>query len=194
MSRTGPKVAVIGGTGNLGFGLAVRLATSHAVAVGSRDLSKAKAAAERATKMSGARVEGKTNQAAAAWCDVAILAIPSLPTGEHLAELAAPLKGKLVISPIVPLKFKDGVASLSTTGESAAEQVAKALPESRVASAFQTVPSPVLVKPNEKLEYDVLVTADSREVFDETARVVSSVGSLRPLYAGPLRVRGWSRR
>ena len=66
-------------------------------------------------------------------------------------------------------------------------RVARALPASRVAGAFQTVPAPMLSKLAEELDYDVLVTADSREVFAEAALVVSSVGKLRPLYAGPLK-------
>jgi predicted dinucleotide-binding enzyme len=84
--------------------------------------------------------------------------------------------------------FKDGIFSLSTSGESAAERVAHALPASRVAGAFHTVPAPRLAQLEEELAYDVLVTADSREVYDQAARVVSSVGRLRPLYAGPLAV------
>jgi predicted dinucleotide-binding enzyme len=84
--------------------------------------------------------------------------------------------------------LKDGVFSLSLSGESAAERVAKALPASRVAGAFHTVPALRLAQLGEELAYDVLVTADSRAVYDEAARVVSSVGRLRPFYAGPLTV------
>jgi NADPH-dependent F420 reductase len=144
-------------------------------------------AAARATALSRVRVEAKTNEVAAAGCDIAILAIPDMPSSEFLSSLQG-LKGKLVISPIVPLLFKDGVFSISLPGESAAERVAKALPSSRVASAFHTVPADRLAQLSEELAYDVMVTADSREVYDEASRVVSSVGSLRPLYAGPLSV------
>jgi hypothetical protein len=83
---------------------------------------------------------------------------------------------------------KDGVFSLSLAAESAAERVAKALPLARVAGAFHTVPAPKLTEPGEELAYDVLVTAGSRAVYEETARVVASVGRLRPFYAGPLTV------
>jgi len=182
------KISVIGGTGNLGYGLAVRLAKANQVLIGSRDVPKAKAAAAKASKLSGATVVGTSNEAAAAGCDVAILAVPDLPSPDFLAGLAKALEGKLVISPIVPLTFKGGIASVSLSGESAAERVAKALPGSRVASAFQTVPAPVLAQLEEKMDYDVLVTADSKEVYEEAAKVVSAVGRLRPLYAGPLRI------
>lgn len=187
MSRLGEtRVAVIGGTGNLGYGLAVRLAKAYAVTIASREESKAVAAAAKATNLARMRVEAKTNGEAAKACEIAILAVPDLPTPEFLAALAPALQGKLVISPIVPLVVKDGIFSLSSQGESAAERVAKGLPGARVASAFQTVPSPMLSRLSEELDYDVLVTADSKQAYLETAKLVSSIGKLRPLYAGPL--------
>jgi len=182
------KIAVIGGTGDMGFGLTVRLAKTHSVVIGSRDLSRAETAAEKATRVAGARVRGATNEGAARSCEAAILAVPDMPPAGLLSGLASPLRGKLVVSPIVPLKFEDGIATVSLSGESAAERVANALPSSRVASAFQNVPAPVLSQMRRQLDYDVLVTADSREVFEEAAKIVSSVSKLRPLYAGPLRV------
>lgn len=189
MSRLGEtKIAVIGGTGDLGFGLAVRLAKAYSVIIGSREPSRAADAAAKATAMARVHVEGKTNEEAAGSCDIAVLAVPDMPAAGLLSSIARGLSGKLVISPIVPMVFKDGVFSLSQTGESAAERVAKALPTSRVAGAFHTVPANRLSQLGEELAYDVLVTADSRAVFDEAARVVSSVGKLRPLYAGPLTV------
>lgn len=184
-SRT--KVAVIGGTGDLGFGLAMRLAAGYDVTIGSRDPARGAAAAAKASTASGARVDAKTNGEAAQECDIAILAVPELPSSDLLASLAPGLAEKLVISPIVPMLFKDGVLSLSLD-ESAAERVARALPASRVGGAFHTVPAVRLARREEELAYDVLVTADSRAVYEEVAKVVSSVGKLRPLYAGPLTV------
>ena len=188
MSSGKTTVAVIGGTGNMGYGLALRLSKSYSVTIASRDPDKAAAAATRATRQSGATVEGGANVEAAALCEIAILAVPDLPSSDFLASLAPGLQEKLVISPIVPLTVKAGVFTISIAGESAAERVAKGLPAARVASAFQTVPSPMLTKLDEALDYDVLVTADSKEVYLEAAKVVSSIGKLRPLYAGPLAV------
>lgn len=177
---------MVGGTGALGFGLAVRLAKAYTVAMGSRALPHATDAARRASEMARMRVEAKTNAEAAEWCDIAILAVPDLPTPDFLASLAQGLRGKLVISPIVPMTMKDGFFAISLPGESAAERVAKALQGARVAGAFHTVPAAKLAKLEEELAYDVLVTADSERLFVEASRVVSSVGRLRPLYAGPL--------
>jgi len=189
MSKLGEtRIAVIGGTGDLGFGLAVRLAKAYAVTIGSRDLGRAADAAAKATAVARVRVEAKTNGEAAGGCEIAILAIPDLPASDLLSSLAQALRGKLVISPIVPMLLKEGVFSLALSGDSAAERVGRALPGSRVAGAFHTVPAQRLAQLGEELAYDVLVTADSRGVYDEAARVVSSVGRLRPLYAGPLAV------
>jgi NADPH-dependent F420 reductase len=182
------RIAIIGGTGDLGFGLAVRLAKAYTVTIGSRDVQRATAAAAKATSVAGVQVEGKANDEAARSCDIAILAVPDLPSADLLSSLAQSLKGKLVISPIVPMVFKDGVFSMSLSGGSAAERVAMALPAAQVAGAFHTVPAPRLAQLGEELDYDVLVTTDSRETFEKAARVVSSVGKLRPLYAGPLAV------
>jgi 8-hydroxy-5-deazaflavin:NADPH oxidoreductase len=189
MSRLGEtKIAVIGGTGSLGFGLAVRLAKAYAVTIGSRDINKAHAAAAKATDLGRMRVLSKTNAQAVLDCDIAILAVPDVPSAALLSSLAEGLKDKLVISPIVPMAVKNGVFTIPLNEESAAERVAKALPRSRVGAAFHTVPAPMLTQLGANLNYDVLVTADTRKIYDETARVVSSVGKLRPLYAGPLRV------
>ena len=186
-SRLGEKrVAVIGGTGDMGFGLALRLAKAYAVTIGSRERPRAAASAARATTLARVRVEAKTNEEAASACDIAVLAVPDLPSEGFLSSLGRGLEGKLVISPVVPLLFKDGFFSVALPGESAAERIARSLPRSRVAGAFHTVPAARLAKLEEELEYDVLVTADSKAIYDETAPVVSAVGRLRPLYAGPL--------
>lgn len=187
MSRLGEtRIAIIGGTGALGFGLALRLAKAYSVTIGSRTLPRAAAYAAKATDLARMRVEAKSNVEAASGCDIAILAVPDLPSAELLGSLAHGLKGKLVISPIVPMIMKDGFFTLSLPGESAAERVAKALPGANVAGAFHTVPAVKLAQLNEGLDYDVLVTANSERIFDEASRVVTSVGKLRPLYAGPL--------
>ena len=180
------KITIVGGTGDLGLGLAVRLARAHEVTIGSRDASRAEGAAAKATGLSGRGVSGKENSAAVRDCDVAILAIPDLMPTDLLSSVKSGLAGKLVISPIVPMRLEDGLFSISTQGESAAERVAAAL-QTRVAGAFHTVPAQKLLSLDSELDYDVLVTADARGTYEEAAEIVSSVGRLRPLYAGPLK-------
>jgi len=180
------RIAIVGGTGDLGMGLAARLASKHQVVIGSRDPARAQGAAAKAAALSGAAVEGKTNDEAADLCEIAILAVPDLPSEELLLSLKPRLTGKLVISPIVAMTVREGFFLPALESGSAAEKVASAL-ATRVAGAFHTVPAARLLTIQEKLDYDVLVTAETREAYSESAAVVSSIAGLRPLYAGPLR-------
>jgi len=178
-------IAVIGGTGALGLGLAARLSGKYKVVIGSREKSRAEGAASRVTRVSGSRVFGAENAAAAHESDVSILAIPDLPSDALLLGLKPELSGKLVISPIVPMTVREGLFAPALDSGSAAERVASAL-STRVAGAFHTVPAARLFRTTLKLDYDVPVTADSREVYEEAAAIVSNIAGLRPLYAGPL--------
>jgi len=181
------RLAIIGGTGDLGLGLAARLSQHFDVLIGSRDAARAENAAGQARTLSGGSVVGCSNNEAANKCDSAILAIPDLPEDGFLRELAAPLTGKLVISPIVPMKFEGSHFSYSLPEGSAAEKVALSL-KSNVASALHTVPAKKLLKIDESLEFDVLVAAENREIFAQASEIISSIRHLRPLYAGPLSV------
>ena len=180
------RIAIVGGTGDLGLGLAARLARSYEVTIGSRDASRALEAASKASRLSGARVLGSENGEAARSAEVSILAIPNLPSDDVLTSLKPDLAGKLVISPIVPMELRDGLFAPSLEFGSAAEKVASLL-GTKVAGAFHTVPAARLLETDRELDYDVLVTAESKETYAEAAEIVSSVARLRPLYAGPLR-------
>jgi NADPH-dependent F420 reductase len=180
------SIAIIGGTGDLGLGLAARLARTYQVTIGSRDASRAAEAASKASMLSKAKVFGEENGAAARGSEISILTIPNLPSDDALISLKPDVAGKLVVSPIVPMELRDGLFTPSLQSGSAAERVASLL-GTRVAGAFHTVPAARLLEVDKELDYDVLVTADSKEVYAETAEIVSSIRRLRPLYAGPLR-------
>jgi len=173
---TPQPVAILGGTGALGRGLAARLAVAgHPVTLGSRDAARAQASAvELAESLAPAGREGLLsgagNAEAAAAHDVVILATPWDPSGDSIRELAVPLMGSVVISAINPLGFDaTGPYALDVAQGSAAEQIAQLLPSSRVAAAFHHLSAPSLLK----LGYDlsdehVLVCAD-----DDTARTTA---------------------
>lgn len=182
------RIAIVGGTGDLGLGLAARLTMKkrHQVVIGSRDPSRAIEAAAKTAALSGGEVTGASNLEAVMSCEVSILAIPELPSDDVLLSLKPATSGKLVISPIVPMSFVDGLFFPSLTSGSAAERVASIL-QTRVASAFHTVPAARLLEVGTPLDYDVLVASQTRDVYLEASELVSSVEGLRPLYAGPLR-------
>ncbi|MDG6925043.1 MAG: NADPH-dependent F420 reductase [Nitrososphaerota archaeon] len=179
-------IALVGGTGDLGLGLACRFAKNYRVVVGSRDATRAAEAAKKVSAVAGAPVTGMTNSEAASVSDTVVLTIPDLPSDEVLLALKPAVSGKLVISPIVPMEFREGLFSPTLASGSAAEKVASVI-GTRVAAAFHNVPAARLLDPAVPLDYDVLVAAETRDVFSETAGLVSSIKNLRPLYAGPLR-------
>jgi len=173
------KIAIIGGTGTMGRALGKRLSKSHEVIIGSRDPAKARA---MAATIEGAK--GSDYSTAASECDVAIVAIPfSAVESQELP--GAELSGKLVISVINPMKFERGLFYYGLEKGSAAEILSARLPKSRVATAFNNI-SPEFLTKTEVPSLDVMVAADSEEIFYEVARIVNSVPNLRPLYAGPL--------
>lgn len=183
-------IAIVGGTGDLGEGLATRLAKTHEVLIGSRDAAKAQAAAAAIRDATGVTVTGTTNEDATRVCDIAIMAIPDLPSNEMLESLKPNLSDKLVISPIVPMRMLNGYFEQTMLSGSAAERLGSSLPRSRVAGAFHTVPAKKLLRTELALDFDVPVTADTREIYEQTAEIISATSNLRPLYAGPLSTSG----
>lgn len=182
------KIALIGGTGKLGKGLAVRLSAAHEPLIGSRDEQKARTVSKELEAAIGKKVFGGTNERVAEACDLAVLAIPSASEIGFLGALRAPLAGKLVISPIVPM-VPDGANMRYSGGEkSAAEEVSSLLGESRVVAALHNVPARSLEERSHRLDYDVLVACDGRKDFEEAAGVIRSIEGLRPLYVGPLKM------
>lgn len=178
------KICVFGGTGSLGSGLAARLSTEGDVIVASRDLEKARLAAESLLSH-GWKVRGTTAMAAAQECDVAILAVPYEGTVSLLQGLGESLKDKLVISAVVPMKREGPRFVYSLKEGSAAQEVASALPGSRIAAAFHTVPATAL-SGGAPLDLDVPVTAETEEIYREAGGLIASIRGLRPVYAGPL--------
>lgn len=173
------KIAILGGTGAMGSGLATQLAKKNDVRIGSRNPEKARAAA---AKIPG--VEGESNEAAARWCEAAIISVP-FDAIAFLEGFADALAGKLVVSMINPLRREGSILQYASGGRSAAELVAAALPRSLVATAFNNIPAGFFRRPSEQ-EADVLVAADTKETYNKAASLVRSIPRLRPLYVGPL--------
>jgi len=180
------KVALIGGTGTFGRGMALRLAASNDVLIGSRDATKAMNRALELSRLSNHTIAGDSNAVVAGQCDAAILAVPETLDPGFLEEIARPLVGKLVISPIVPIGVIHGRFVHALAQGSAVETVASVLAESRVAAALHTIPAATLADSARRIDFDVLVCANSQEVYNECAKVIASMDGVRPLYAGTL--------
>ena len=196
------RIAIVGGTGPEGRGLALRLAMAgHEVVIGSRDASRAAEAASGLVEGRDApsiplsqewervrvRVDGAANADAVSNADVVLLAVPFeglRPTAESLRDALA---GKLVVSIVAPVEFADGQMRALTVPEgSAGELTRDLLPESRVAAAFQNMSARDLLRADHPLEGDVAVTADDESARRETMALAEAMPSLRAVDAGPL--------
>jgi len=183
-------IALIGGTGRLGPGLALRLSRGGLpVLIGSRDLQHAQDVAERVTALGGgARIRGATNADAAAIGEMAILTVPYEAQAPLLPDLATPLGGKVVVSTTVPVRFDPGLGPLALeVGEgSAAEQVAALLPGSRIVGGFHTVSSAHLSRLDRDLDEDVLLCGDDDDAKAEVGRIAGVIPGVRVVDAGRL--------
>jgi NADPH-dependent F420 reductase len=184
-----PRLGFIGGTGPEGRGLALRFATAgYSVIVGSRSAGRAQEVAhELAAGHSDVNIEGRTNQMTAAQCDIAILTIPYAGLKETLPPLAGPLTGKIVISAVAPVEFKDGrPVALHVEAGSAAQEVQQLLPDSRVVSAFQTVDAHQLLVLTAQPDTDVIVSSDDQEARREVVKLANELDGVRGLSGGRL--------
>jgi NADPH-dependent F420 reductase len=183
---TGLVVAVLGGTGPQGRGLALRFARAGlTVVLGSRDEGRAQAAA---AELPGA-VSGADNAGAAAQGDIVVVAVPWEGHRELLEGLADTLAGKIVVDCVNPLGFdKQGAYALPVEEGSAAQQAAAVLPGSRVVAAFHHVSAVLLLDESvEDVGTDVLVLGEDREATDLVQALASVVPGMRGVYGGRLR-------
>jgi NADPH-dependent F420 reductase len=194
MSAPAPDpVAIIGASGALGFGLAIRLARAGVpVAIGSRDPDRAQEAAQRALAViPDGSFGGHDNADAARAADTVILSVPFRNHSETLTNLKEALTpGKLLIDATVPLAAAIGGKATRMLGVwqgSAAQQAAEMVPDGvRVVSALHTISAASLTDLDHPLEQDVLICGDSRADKTDAARVISRIAGLRCVDAGRL--------
>jgi NADPH-dependent F420 reductase len=190
-------VGVLGGTGPQGKGLAVRLAAAgQRILLGSRDAERAAEiatdVAARALPAAGAAevsVQGGSNVDVAGAADLVIIAVPYDGHAAVLAELAAPLAGKVVVDCVVPMGFDElGAYVLDVPEGSVTQQAAALLPDSFVVGAFHHL-SAVLLQDLSKptLDGDVMVVGDDRSATDTVQALAGRLPGMRGVYAGRLR-------
>jgi 8-hydroxy-5-deazaflavin:NADPH oxidoreductase len=185
-SVDGLVIAILGGTGEQGRGLARRFAMAgQQVIIGSRSRDRAQAVAGEV----GHGVRGLPNREAAIQADVVIAAVPWEGHGELLSGLAADLAGKIVVDCVNPIGFDGhGAYPIPVAEGSAAEQAAALLPDSRVVAAFHHVSAVLLLDPEvETIDMDVLVLGDDRQATDLVQALAARIPGMRGVYAGRLR-------
>jgi NADPH-dependent F420 reductase len=187
MSFSPLTVAILGGTGDVGTGLAWRWARAgHSVIIGSRKREKAlRAAAAAQEKVPQQEVRGLENREAAEGADVVVLTVPFEHQMSTLETVRDGLVGKILIDVTVPLMPpKVGTVQLPTEGGAAIRAQQMLGDEVRVISAFQNVGAQHLQE-GHAIECDVLVAGDDPEAREVAIRLVEDAG-LRGWHAGPL--------
>jgi NADPH-dependent F420 reductase len=189
------SIAVIGGTGDQGFGLVLRWAAAgRRVVIGSRDAARAAAAAGEARVRLGetaAPIEGRTNQEAAGAAALVVLAVPFSAQMATLKSITPALaSGTILVDLTVPLEASVGGSPARVLGlwaGSAAQQAAAQVPAGvEVAAAFHNISAQALRSLDKRVECDVLVCADRVETRQALRPWVEAIPGCRYVDAGPL--------
>jgi NADPH-dependent F420 reductase len=187
------SVTIIGASGALGFGLALRLgAAGVAVTIGSRDTARAEEAAQKAQALvAGGSFRGLENGAAAAANELVVLSVPFRSHSETLTNLKSSLQaGQLVLDATVPLAAAvSGKATrmLGVWQGSAAQQAQEMVPEGvSVVAGLHTVSAALLTDLEHDLDEDVLICGERREDKARVAALIGRVDGLRAVDCGRL--------
>jgi NADPH-dependent F420 reductase len=184
----------LGGTGDQGFGLALRLAKNNKIIIGSRKKEKAEEAAKKAKEILNQReieadIIGLENKEAAKEGDVVILSLPYEYTLSTIKQLKEELKGKIVVSIGVPLATAIGdkpTRLLFPPDGSVAEMVQNVLKESKVVSAFQNVCHAVLEDLDNPVDCDILVCGNDEEAKKVVIDLANQINGVRAIDCGNL--------
>jgi NADPH-dependent F420 reductase len=180
-------VAVVGGTGAEGSGLALRFAQAGVpVRIGSRNLEKALEAARRI----GGNTTGHTNAEAVASAGIVVLTVPLSAQAETLKAIRGSIApGAILVDATVPLEIAIGgrlSRTLTLWDGSAAQQAARLVPGVPVVAAFHALSAEALAKLDHRLDCDTLICGDSAEAKAAVTRLAETIPGVRAIDAGPL--------
>ncbi len=188
-----PTIPIVGGTGALGAGLALRWAQAGApIVLGSRSAERAEeAAAKLREKVPGAQVEGLLNEDAVKRGEIVFLTVPFRNQSENLNNLREALQpGQILVDCTVPLAAAvsgKATRSLGVWQGSAAQQAQEMVPEGvTVVAALHTIGAPTLADGEAELGEDILVCGDRKADKARVARLIELIPGLRAVNAGPL--------
>jgi len=185
------KIGIVGGTGDIGEGMALRLSPLFDVIVGSREKDKAETTCDLGIETLRKRgqkcsLTGVSNQNAVDDADIVILAIPY----KHLVgtlETLNGFEGKIVITPVNPMEKRDFFTFIPPTEGSAALLIKRLLPQSaRICTAFNTIAANCWKLLDEDLSYSVPVCGDDDAAKQQVMGIVNRISKLHAFDAGPL--------
>ncbi|MFB5606520.1 MAG: NADPH-dependent F420 reductase [Candidatus Nitrosomaritimum yanchengensis] len=191
------KVGIIGGTGGMGKGFALRWSKNNDVIVGSRDAARAASSAEEYTNLAkesfgqiNGTITGNDNLSVAKESDVLVLSIPYENIDSLCSEILPEIKDScVVVSPIVPMVKTDVGFEFIPIKENkpySYQLVSKYLKDkSKLVSAFHVISEKKLVNPTLELDYDIFVCGDDKGSVEVVNGLINEIQGLRPIYLGP---------
>jgi len=191
------KIGIIGGTGGMGKGFALRWCNKHEILIGSRDSSRAATSADEYTKTAketfnneNVLISGNDNLSVVKESDVLVLSIPYDNIDAICSELLPNVKDTcVVISPIVPMTKTDvgfECVAIKENKPFSHQTVEKYMKDkTKLVSAFHVISEKKLVNPTLVLDYDIFVCGDSKESVEVVNGLINEIEGLRPIYLGP---------
>ena len=191
------KIGIIGGTGGMGKGFALRWCNKHEILVGSRDSSRAATSADEYTKTAketfnneNVSISGNDNLSVVKESDVLVLSIPYDNIDTICSELLPNIRDDcVVISPIVPMTKTDvgfECIAIKENKPFSHQTVEKHMKDkTKLVSAFHVISEKKLVNPTLALDYDIFVCGDSKESVEVVNGLINEIEGLRPIYLGP---------
>lgn len=172
------RIAILGGTGALGSGLARRWANAgHTVTIGSRDGTRAAEVATELSRKVSRKIIGKSNQQAAADAELLVITVPYASHAATIDSVRSHLMGKILIDVTVPLKPPKVRTVQLPEGGSVAKALQENLGDSvRVVSAFQNVAATHLADLDHDIDCDVLVCGNDKEARNEVVELANDAG------------------
>ena len=192
------KISIIGGTGGMGEGFALRWVVNHDITIGSRDAQKAASAAEQymntaissyGNNMKGT-IKGADYVSSSRDSDILILSIPYESIKLTCDSISNSIKkGCIIVSPIVPMERNDfgfTYIPFEKNMKSAVHLLAENLLDKKIVSAFHTISEVKLKNINESLDSDTFVCGDDQDSITIINQLIGEIKGLRPLYLGSL--------
>ena len=191
------KIGIVGGTGGMGKGFAVRWCTNHDILIGSRDAKRAANSAKEYENLAkevhgqiNGSIKGNDNDSIAKESDVLILSIQYENTESTCSQLLPQIKDScIVVSPIVPMtKTERGFEfiPLKENKPYSFQIVEKYMKDkSKLVSAFHVISEKKLADPTISLDYDIFVCGDDKDAVNVINGLIKEIKGLRPIYLGP---------
>jgi len=192
------KVGIIGGTGGMGKGFALRWSQNNDVIVGSRDAARASESAAEYTNLAKeafgeikGSISGNDNVSVAKESDVLILSIPYENIDSVCSGILSEVKDScVVVSPIVPMTKTDvgfECVSIKDNKPFSYKLVSEHMKDkSKLVSAFHVISETKIVNPTLELDYDIFVCGDDKESVAVVNNLIDEIKGLRSIYLGPI--------